>query len=221
MMRVVTGQAKGRRLYAVPGDSTRPVTDRVKVSLFNILGDSVAEARFLDLFAGTGGIGIEALSRGAALAVFVERNERALATIRRNLELTRLGSVAQVVRRDVFRFLESYQGEAFDIVYVAPPQYKGLWRRTLQLLDGSSVVAEGGLVVAQIHPREYEAVDLSQLELSDQRKYGSTMLCFYEARPPGPQSVTATPGRAVSSGSQPSADPRSPQSDCSAARPAT
>ena len=64
-------------------------------------------------------------------------------------------------------------------------------------------------------------VDLSQLELSDQRKYGSTMLCFYEARPPGPQSVTATPGRAVSSGSQPSADPRSPQSDCSAARPAT
>ena len=221
MMRVVTGQAKGRRLYAVPGDSTRPVTDRVKVSLFNILGDSVAEARFLDLFAGTGGIGIEALSRGAALAVFVERNERALATIRRNLELTRLGSVAQVVRRDVFRFLESYQGEAFDIVYVAPPQYKGLWRRTLQLLDGSSVVAEGGLVVAQIHPREYEAVDLSQLELTDQRKYGSTMLCFYEARPPGPQSVTATPEREVSSGSQPSADSRSPQSDCSAARPAT
>lgn len=207
-MRVVTGQAKGRKLYAVPGDTTRPVTDRVKVSLFNILGDCVPEARFLDLFAGTGGVGIEALSRGAAQAVFVERDERALATIRRNLELTRLGDLAQVVRRDVFKFLEAYRGEAFDIVYVAPPQYKELWSRTLRLLDGLQVVAESGLVVAQIHPREYEDIELLQLELTDQRKYGSTMLCFYEVRPGIRPSAPTTPECAVSSGSQPSAEAR-------------
>jgi len=78
-MRVITGDAKGRRLFSVPGQSTRPITDRVKTALFNILGDEVDEARFLDLFAGTGGVGIEALSRGAREAVFVERDERAAA----------------------------------------------------------------------------------------------------------------------------------------------
>lgn len=109
-MRVITGVAKGRRLYAVPGQSTRPVTDRVKVSLFNILAGGLEDARFLDLFAGTGGVGIEALSRGAAEAVFVERDDRALATIRRNIELTRLGDRAHIVRRDVFKFLAGYSG---------------------------------------------------------------------------------------------------------------
>lgn len=207
-MRVVTGQAKGRKLYAVPGDSTRPVTDRVKVSLFSILGDSVPEARFLDLFAGTGGVGIEALSRGATRAVFVERDERALATIRRNLELTKLATLAQVVRRDVFKFLETYQGEPFDIVYVAPPQYKGLWSRTLRLLDGLHVVGENGLIVAQIHPREYEPLELTRLELTEQRKYGSTLLCFYELRRRTISAPAATPERAVSSDSPPSAGPR-------------
>lgn len=216
-MRVITGQAKGRRLYAVPGDSTRPVTDRVKVSLFNILGDSVPEARFLDLFAGTGGVGIEALSRGAARAVFVERDERALATIRRNLDLTRLGNLGQVVRRDVFKFLETYLDEPFDIVYVAPPQYQGLWSRTLRMLDGSRVVAEDGLVVVQIHPREYEVIELSQLELTDQRKYGSTMLCFYERRQRSSPAGGATPERAISSDCQSSAGPTLLPPGCSAA----
>jgi 16S rRNA (guanine(966)-N(2))-methyltransferase RsmD len=182
-MRVITGKAKGRRLYAVPGDSTRPVTDRVKVSLFNILSGDLPEARFLDLFAGTGGVGIEALSQGAARAVFVEREVRALATIRRNLELTQLADRAQVLRRDVFKFLETYAGQPFDIVYVAPPQYQGLWARTVRALDGSRVVAPDGLVVAQIHPREYEPLELVHLCLTDQRKYGSTLLCFYEANP--------------------------------------
>jgi 16S rRNA (guanine(966)-N(2))-methyltransferase RsmD len=181
-MRVITGVAKGRRLYAVPGQSTRPVTDRVKVSLFNILAGSLEDARFLDLFAGTGGVGIEALSRGAAEAVFVERDERALATIRRNIELTRLGDRAHIVRRDVFKFLAGYSGEPFDYVYVAPPQYQGLWSQTVKLLDGSPLVTADGLVIAQIHPREYLPLELTHLALSDQRKYGSTMLCFYEAR---------------------------------------
>lgn len=179
-MRVIAGEAKGRRLFSVPGQSTRPITDRVKESLFNILADCVTESRFLDLFAGTGAVGIEALSRGAREATFVERDERALATIRRNLQVTRLADDAQVVRRDVFKFIARYKGLPFDIIYVAPPQYKGLWARTLHALGGSPLLAPGTLIVVQIYPKEFEPLDLTHLVLSDKRKYGSTLLCFYE-----------------------------------------
>src|SRR5512136_395854 len=110
-MRVIAGEAKGRTLYAVPGQSTRPITDRVKASLFNILTGQVPGARFLDLFAGTGGVGIEALSRGASEAVFVERDQRAVATIRRNLEATGLAGHTRVVKGDVYQFIAGYSGE--------------------------------------------------------------------------------------------------------------
>jgi len=180
-MRVIGGEAKGRRLFSVPGQTTRPITDRVKEALFDILAGRVQGARFLDLFAGTGGVGIEALSRGAHKAIFVERDERALATLRRNLSITQLASRAQVVRRDVFKFIADYEGEPFDIIYVAPPQYQGLWAKTLRALDGSTLLIPGTLVIAQIHPKEYEPLELRQLILTDQRKYGSTLLCFYEA----------------------------------------
>jgi 16S rRNA (guanine(966)-N(2))-methyltransferase RsmD len=179
-MRVIAGEAKGRGLYSVPGQSTRPITDRAKTSLFNILARQVPEARFLDLFAGTGGVGIEALSRGASEAVFVERDQRALATIRRNLEVTGLAARARVVKRDVFQFIAGYSGQPFDIIYVAPPQYKRLWVRALLALDGSPLASPGTLVVAQIFPKEYEPLELAVLVLADQRKYGSTLLCFYE-----------------------------------------
>jgi len=181
-MRVIAGEAKGRRLFSVPGETTRPITDRVKSALFNILGGRLVEASFLDLFAGTGGVGIEALSRGAAEATFVERDERALATIRRNLSATGLAGRARVLRADVFKFIATYQGLAFDIIYVAPPQYQGLWARTLQALDPSPLLAQGTLVVAQIYPKEYATLPLQRLVLSDQRKYGSTLLCFYSAQ---------------------------------------
>ncbi len=180
-MRVIAGEAKGRRLFSVPGQATRPITDRVKEALFNILAARVVESRFLDLFAGTGGVGIEALSRGAREATFVERDERALATLHRNLEVTQLAHQAHVLRRDVFKFITSYEGQPYDIIYVAPPQYQRLWAQTLYALDHSPLLTPGSLVVAQIHPKEYEPLALAYLILSDRRKYGSTMLCFYEA----------------------------------------
>src|SRR5512137_2583278 len=119
-MRVISGTAKGRTLKPVPGDGTRPITDRVKEALFNILGTDIRDARFLDLFAGTGGVGIEALSRGAKEAVFVEQGRTALETIRANLAVTKLADRARVVRADVFSFLTGTPGEPFDYIYVAP-----------------------------------------------------------------------------------------------------
>jgi len=178
-MRVIAGKAKGRRLFSVPGQSTRPITDRAKEALFNILAGSVVDARFLDLFAGTGSVGIEALSRGAREVVFVERHPRALATLQRNLQHTELMEQALVLRRDAFRYVRRYGGEPFDIIFVAPPQYRGLWERALNALEGSALLDVESLVVAQIHPKEYKALGLAQLVLSDQRTYGSTQLCFY------------------------------------------
>jgi 16S rRNA (guanine(966)-N(2))-methyltransferase RsmD len=105
LMRVIAGEAKGRKLLSVPGQVTRPITDRVKESLFNILGRRVVNALFLDLFAGTGSVGIEALSRGARRSVFVERNRQALKVITENLKTTGLADRAQVVSSDVFKFL--------------------------------------------------------------------------------------------------------------------
>ncbi len=181
-MRVITGSAKGRRLKAVPGGTTRPITDRAKEALFSIIGDWIVDARVLDLFGGTGAVGIEALSRGAAAALFVDKERLAVQTIRDNLrtcELTRQGTVVQ---GDSFRFLDETQ-EAFDLIYVAPPQYQGMWRRALEQIDARpALIAEYGAVIVQIHPREEEALDLSHLEEYDRRKYGSVLILFYAAQ---------------------------------------
>ena len=181
-MRVIAGKAKGHRLKSVPGGGTRPITDRAKSALFNIIGNDIIGCRFLDLFAGTGQVGIEALSRGATEAVFVERAGAALRTIRENLAHTRLEVRARVVRADVFDFLATQvePAEPFDYVYIAPPQYRGLWVRTLRALDARpDWLTDDGWTIAQIHPREYEELALEYLALFDQRTYGSVMLCFY------------------------------------------
>ncbi|HEY72051.1 MAG: 16S rRNA (guanine(966)-N(2))-methyltransferase RsmD [Chloroflexi bacterium] len=194
-MRVIAGQAKGRRLKSVPGEGTRPITDRAKESLFNIIGNDIVGFRFLDLFAGTGQVGIEALSRGAAETVFVEQARPALLTIRDNLHHTRLEAGARVVHADVFEFL-ARQAEPYEYVYIAPPQYKGLWVQTLRALDANpGWLAEYAWVIVQIDPQEYEEVagdkahpedkkhSLEHLELFDQRTYGGVMFCFYISPP--------------------------------------
>jgi 16S rRNA (guanine966-N2)-methyltransferase len=178
-VRVIAGKAKGRKLKSVPGTGTRPITDRAKSALFSILGFEVAGCRFLDLFAGTGQVGIEALSRGAKEAVFVERAGPALRTIHENLAHTKLADSARVVRDDVFHFL-ARSPNPFDYVYVAPPQYHGLWERTLRMLDAEpGWLVDDGWAIVQIHPREFEELPLQRLRLFDRRTYGGVMLCFY------------------------------------------
>jgi 16S rRNA (guanine(966)-N(2))-methyltransferase RsmD len=178
-VRVITGTAKGHSLKSVPGNITRPITDRAKCALFSIIGNRVIGSHFLDLFAGTGQVGIEALSRGAEEAVFVEIAGVALRTIQENLEHTRLEEGAYVVGADVFDFLLR-DPDPFDFIYVAPPQYKSLWVKTLQLLDEvPGWLADDGWVIVQIDPLEYEDQSLEQLTLFDQRTYGGVMLSFY------------------------------------------
>ncbi len=182
-MRVIAGQARGRRLLAVPGEDTRPITDRAKEALFAILGQRVPGSVVLDLFAGTGSVGIEALSRGAQRCDFVERSPLACRTIRANLERTGLADRGRIVRRDVFRLLAGPATGSYDIVYVAPPQYRGWWARTVALLDARPEwLARQGVVVAQTHPREMEVPALVSLVALDERRYGSVLLRFYGCR---------------------------------------
>ncbi|MFN8375800.1 MAG: 16S rRNA (guanine(966)-N(2))-methyltransferase RsmD [Anaerolineae bacterium] len=181
-IRVIAGSARGRQLKLVPGDSTRPIMDRVKESLFNIIGQDILDALFLDLFSGTGSVGIEALSRGAAKAYFIDSEKIAIQTIDANLKLTRLAERAVVRRGDAFAFLSQTPPEHFDYIYIAPPQYKAMWLRTLEVLEANPVwIPEGTIVIVQIDPTELQPANTRRLVEYDRRKYGNTLLIFYEA----------------------------------------
>jgi 16S rRNA (guanine966-N2)-methyltransferase len=179
--RIISGKARGIRLQAVPGDITRPITDRVKEALFNILGSDIHDVSFLDLFGGTGSVGVEALSRGAGYARFVDLNQPAVSTIKSNLERTRLKENAEVVHMDAFTYLKRTPDRPFEYVYIAPPQYKGLWKQSLIDLDSNpGWLTADAWVIVQIDPKEYEKLSFNNFEEFEQRRYGSTLLVFYE-----------------------------------------
>jgi 16S rRNA (guanine966-N2)-methyltransferase len=179
-LRIIAGKARGRKLRSVPGDSTRPITDRVKENLFNILGADVEGSSWLDLFAGTGSVGIEALSRGADFVRFIDLQRQAIETIRSNLSQTGLQVGSEVLRRDAFQLIAEPADRGFDYVYIAPPQYKALWMRALLALDENpGWLNDDAWVIIQIHPVEGQDVSLKKLEEFDRRKYGSTLLLFY------------------------------------------
>jgi 16S rRNA (guanine966-N2)-methyltransferase len=183
-LRVVAGSARGMRLRSVPGDKTRPITDRAKVSLFNILRPHLQGAALLDLFAGTGAVGIEALSEGAGFARMVDNQRAAVETISANLATTKLGAGAHVLQTDAFAHIGGRPDRAFDYVFIAPPQYHDLWKRALAAIDAQPAwLVEDGWAIVQIDPTEYEQLELANLEEFDQRKYGNVLLVFYERKP--------------------------------------
>lgn len=179
-IRVIAGSAKGRRLKMVPGDTTRPVMDKVKEACFSIIGRRIIDSTFLDLFAGTGSVGIEALSRGAAKAVFVELERKAAQIIQENLQLVRLEDQAVVRRTDVLTFLKTEPPEHYDFIYVAPPQYKSLWLQALTALDTNPAwVQPNTTVIVQIDPAEKQSIGFKNLAPIDERRYGNTLLWFF------------------------------------------
>lgn len=180
-LRVIAGSARGRRLKSVPGDTTRPVMDRVKEALFNILAGDVIDSNWWDLFGGTGAIGIEALSRGAAFVRFTDLNRAPVETIRENLEYCRFSKQAEVRKGDAFSMLSAQPDRKFEFIYIAPPQYHEMWSRALKLVDENiGWLAEEGTVIIQIDPLEYKEIELKNLEETEQRKYGSTLVVFYD-----------------------------------------
>ena len=150
-MRVIAGKAKRISLAAPPGMDTRPTTDRIKETLFNMLQSSLADSLFLDLYAGSGAIGIEALSRGAKQAVFVEQNRTAIRCIKENLEHTRLAEEAVVCQAEVLEGIRRLEqdGLVFDIIFLDPPYRKGEEERVLRCLSRSTIVDKETLLVVE------------------------------------------------------------------------
>lgn len=150
-MRVISGSARRIQLKTVSGMGTRPTTDRIKETLFNILQPELYRARFLDLFSGSGAIGIEALSRGCGMAVFVENDREAVACIRENLERTKLFENAAVMQKDVFAALDQLEKErkSFDIIFMDPPYDMLHEKRVLNRLSDSMLIHEDTLIVVE------------------------------------------------------------------------
>ncbi len=149
-MRVIAGSAKRLQLKTPDGMDTRPTTDRIKETLFNMIASSVFGSVFLDLFSGSGAIGIEALSRGAKEAVFVESNPKAMACIRENLTATKLSHKAAMLTKDVMTALYQLEGEkSFDYIFMDPPYHKDLEKKVLEYLAESSLVYEDTVIIVE------------------------------------------------------------------------
>lgn len=168
-MRVITGSAKGRALRTLEGDNVRPTTQRVKEAIFSIIQFDIEGRRVLDLFAGSGQLGIEALSRGAQQAVFVDNEKASVAVIKENLAKTQLAACANVVQTDAFSFLRM-NGELFDLAFLDPPYSTGMLRKALDSI--SDHIATGGLVICEC-PLDEELDDkIDSLKKLKSYRYG-------------------------------------------------
>lgn len=148
-MRVISGSARGCKLHPVPGMTTRPTTDRVKESVFNIIQNHIRGARVLDLFAGTGQLGIETLSRGAAFCDFVDHDRKALAVIRKNIELARVGDRARVHAGDAAGFVSRCAPQSYDLILLDPPYGGKILNDALFVLKRFDILAPSGIILCE------------------------------------------------------------------------
>ena len=183
-MKVLSGRAKGRKLRFPKlsgGQRLRPLTGKVKEALFNILASKNPDSRFLDLFAGTGSVGIEALSRGAKLAIFVENNRKAVQALRENLEITGFTDRAEVYCLDVMRAIKviDRSGGKFDIIYIGAPYGSDLLENTIKEIARISIIDNEGVVIAERSIRDKIADSYGELIKLRDARYGDTVLSFY------------------------------------------
>lgn len=191
-MRVIAGSARGISLASVKGDKTRPIQDRTKESLFNILSGIIRDSRVMDLYAGTGAIGIEALSRGAASCIFVEHNKHVVQIIKDNLAATGLQNKATVIKCDVLESASYLEREniKLDIVFAAPPYplveknaYRGELLTFFSILSEKHIIQPEGIVILQQRKAEFQMPpEAASLELFDTRLYGDTQVLFFRIK---------------------------------------
>ena len=179
-MRVIAGSKKRLQLQTVPGMNTRPTTDRIKETLFNMMGNDVCGCRFLDLFAGSGQMGIEALSRGADCACFIEKDKKALDCIRHNLEHTQLTENAVVMAGDVLMSLRGLKGQkAFDIIFMDPPYHLGTEQQVLNLIYESHILSrEGYLIVEAALDTDFSFIEQMPYEIIKEKVYKTNKHVF-------------------------------------------
>jgi len=183
-MRIVAGTFRGRHLNSPRGASIRPTTDRVREAIFSIIASRLCDAHVLDLFAGTGALGLEALSRGAARAVFVDQSPEAVRLIRANIELCGAGDRAEVIHASVKQAIRrlGLKGDAFHLIFMDPPYGQGFLEENLPLLGG--VARCGVLVVAEHDKKDVLSDRLEQWLKIEERRYGDTSISFFERETP-------------------------------------
>ncbi len=176
-IRIIAGSLRGKKLKSLPGLSVRPLLARVKKSLFDILAQRITGASFLDLYAGTGSVGLEALSRGAKRVIFVEDSADSVKIIRENIHECRMDDHSEVVKNNVIKTAAFFK-ERFDIIFVGPPYNANLCRNTLEALLTQDILAIDGIIVIQHHCKEDVPVNLGNLTRFRQEKYGDMRLSF-------------------------------------------
>lgn len=181
-MRIIGGELKGRKLLPVRGHAIRPTSDRTREAIFNILSYRVRDARVLDLFAGTGAMGIEALSRGAAFAVFIDSAKQALAAVHSNVARMGLTEKCRIVRWDIRKSLAPLRGDAlaFDLVFMDPPYRAHLVENTLAHLAGVRVLRPGAVVVVEHGADEPMPDSIRGFTWADRRRYGKSFVAFMD-----------------------------------------
>lgn len=184
-LRIISGNLKGKKIFTLPGNDVRPTADRLRESIFNILGSGVQNATVLDLFAGTGAFGIEALSRGAGFAAFIDMNQKAMELIKKNIRACNLGEKAQPLLWDIARNLDCLKSmpRLFDLVFLDPPYGQNLIPVALDHLCRLEKLKPDARIVIEHAIRDIIAPHLPGYDMVDQRKYGKTLITFLTYTP--------------------------------------
>ena len=175
-MRIISGQFRGRKLKTLEGMNTRPTADRVKESLFNILSNKIYDSKVLDLFAGSGSLGLEALSRGATFCVFVDSSKEAINIVKENIKLCRQEENSKIINKDYIEALKILN-DKFDIIFVDPPYSNGIEVNVLKNIK--SIMSENGIAVIETDQTDIPPDEIAGLIKYDSRKYGRTIISFY------------------------------------------
>ena len=181
-MRVIAGLAKGRKLLPPEGMGTRPTLDRIKESIFNIIQNRVMDAVSLDMFSGTGSLGIEIASRGAKQSYLIEKGDVSYSLLKQNVENLKFQDICTPLKGDCYKYIEEFSkdGIIFNVIFIDPPYAKDMIPPAVELISKYNVLKKDGLIVTKIDSGEiiYEGND--EITLFDKRKYGNTTVCFYQ-----------------------------------------
>ena len=181
-MRVISGKARGLKLNTPKSEDVRPTTDRVKESLFNIINPYIMDGDILDLFAGTGSLGIECLSRGANKCVFVDLNRSSIDIVKSNIKKARVEENSEVMNVDFKSAIERVKNNSykFDVIFMDPPYYKDMFINALEKIDNADLLDEDGIIVIEHDSKDDFPENIGRLEKSKSKKYGNTTLTFYK-----------------------------------------
>ena len=179
-MRIISGKAKGTKLYTLQGDNTRPTLDRVKESIFNIIQSQIPEATVLDLFAGSGAIGLEMLSRGAKKAILCDKSKEAIGIIKKNIQKTHMEEKVELYNIDFKECIEKVSKEKFDIIYIDPPYETNFIEKSLEKIIEKNIIQENGIIILETDDEKRIKKEIEKINVAiiDERKYGRANIIF-------------------------------------------